>query len=203
MCRPWSRCLRARLIRAKDCSTTRRRGRITRPGGVVLARLTVFRVGSRVSGADADGRAFGVHQPQPEEDVLIAASQSIPSSRGSAHDRSLLRLSACRTSRQAFGCGGLGRGTRRWAAFSSVSMGLARLRLLRFSQRAGGAADGTVVVVPMALPLVWRVVTASSTHDPVPSRPGRCPHPAGALPAAVGTGREAFGTRGRLQMPAW
>ena len=58
-------------------------------------------------------------------------------------------------------------------------------------------------MAPMAPPLVWRVVTASSTQDPVPSRPGRCPRPAGALPAAVGTGREAFGTRGRRQMPAW
>ncbi|MER6074079.1 hypothetical protein ABT215_00150 [Streptomyces sp900105755] len=54
----------------------------------------------------------------------------------------------CSTSRQAFGCGGLGRGTRRWAAFSSASMGPARLRLLRFSQRAGGAADVTAVTAP-------------------------------------------------------
>lgn len=81
------------------------------------------------------------------------------------------------------GVGDSGGGTRRWAAFSSVSMGLARLRLLRFSQRAGGAADGTAVMAPMAPPLVWRVVTASSPHDLCHRGPGgalvprreRCP----------------------------
>lgn len=84
------------------------------------------------------GRGF-VH----EEECLTDCKDPAGADHGS-HDH---RSSACRTSRQGIRVWGTREGgPRGWVAFSSVSMRLARLRLLRFSQRAGGAADRIAVV---------------------------------------------------------